>query len=34
VTLEQARVLCEAARGRFGLAMGRMHEQPVGPHPR
>lgn len=32
-TLAQARRLCEAARDRFGLAMGRMHERPVGPHP-
>lgn len=30
---EQARLLCEAARDRFGIAMGRMHEKPVGPHP-
>lgn len=34
LTLEQARALCEAARDRFGLAMGRMHEKNVGPHPR
>lgn len=33
-TLEQARGLCEAARDRFGLAMGRLHERLVGPHPR
>jgi DOPA 4,5-dioxygenase len=32
-TVEQARALCEAARDRFGVAMGRMHERPVGPHP-
>ena len=32
-TLEQARVLCEAARDKFGVTMGRMHKQPVGPHP-
>lgn len=32
-TVEQARLLCEAAREKFGLAMGRMHEKPVGPHP-
>lgn len=31
---ERARTLCEAARSRFELAMGRMHRQPVGPHPR
>lgn len=34
VSFEAARALCEAARDRFGLAMGRMHRQPVGPHPR
>jgi len=33
-TVERARALCEAARDRFGLEMGRMHERPVGPHPR
>ena len=33
-TVERARSLCERARDRFGLAMGRMHEKPVGPHPR
>ena len=32
-TIEQARALCEAARDKFGLPMGRMHERPVGPHP-
>lgn len=32
-TIAQARALCEAARDRFGLEMGRMHERPVGPHP-
>ena len=32
-TLEQARRLCEAARQRFSLSMGRMHQRPVGPHP-
>jgi aromatic ring-cleaving dioxygenase len=32
-TMAQARALCEAARDRFALAMGRMHERPVGPHP-
>lgn len=31
-TIEQARALCEAAAGKFGLAMGRVHERPVGPH--
>ncbi len=25
--------MCEAAHDRFGIAMGRMHEKPVGPHP-
>lgn len=30
---DQARLLCEAARDRFGIAMGRMHAKPVGPHP-
>ncbi len=29
----RARALCEAAHDRFGIAMGRMHEKPVGPHP-
>ncbi|HBS49738.1 MAG TPA: 4,5-dioxygenase [Rhodobacteraceae bacterium] len=29
----QARALCEAARDRFGVEMGRVHEKPVGPHP-
>ncbi len=33
-TLEQARALCEAVRDRFAIPMGRMHERPVGPHPR
>ncbi len=28
-----ARALCEAAVERFGIAMGRMHDGPVGPHP-
>lgn len=32
-TVETARALCEAARDRFGVQMGRMHEKPVGPHP-
>jgi DOPA 4,5-dioxygenase len=32
-TLEQARRLCEAARERFNLSMGRLHTRPVGPHP-
>jgi aromatic ring-cleaving dioxygenase len=29
-----ARTLCEAARDRFGVVMGRVHEKCVGPHPR
>ena len=33
-SLEQARALCEAARDRFAVEMGRMHQKPVGPHPR
>ncbi len=28
-----ARALCEAAASRFGVAMGHMHDNPVGPHP-
>ncbi|SNS52588.1 DOPA 4,5-dioxygenase [Noviherbaspirillum humi] len=32
-SLQQARALCEEAARRFGIAMGRMHERPVGPHP-
>ena len=32
-TLEQARRLCESAKARFALEMGRMHQKPVGPHP-
>ena len=32
-TIDQARALCEAARDKFSLPMGRMHERPVGPHP-
>ena len=33
-TVEQARKLCESAAKRFGVAMGRVHRKPVGPHPR
>lgn len=33
-TGHQARTLCEAARDRFGVIMGRVHEKCVGPHPR
>lgn len=29
----QAAALCEAAGARFGLPVGRLHPQPVGPHP-
>ncbi|MDP1740413.1 DOPA 4,5-dioxygenase family protein [Polaromonas sp.] len=32
-SLEKARSLCEAAARRFPLQMGRIHQQPVGPHP-
>ena len=32
-TKSAARVLCEAAAERFGVAMGQMHDNPVGPHP-
>ncbi|WP_394789507.1 DOPA 4,5-dioxygenase family protein [Rhodoferax sp.] len=32
-TVEQARALCLEAAGLFKLAMGRVHQQPVGPHP-
>ena len=31
---EKARRLCEAARAAFGVTVGRMHDGPVGPHPR
>ncbi len=30
--IEQARALCAAAAERFGVAMGRVHEKPIGPH--
>jgi DOPA 4,5-dioxygenase len=33
-TTDQARQLCEAAGKRFRLTVGRMHDNPVGPHPR
>ena len=29
----QARKLCEEAKTKFGVEMGRVHERPVGPHP-
>jgi aromatic ring-cleaving dioxygenase len=32
-TKGEARALCEGAAERFGVAMGRMHDGPVGPHP-
>jgi aromatic ring-cleaving dioxygenase len=32
-TVERARRLCESARDLLGVAMGRVHERPVGPHP-
>lgn len=31
-TVEQARTLCRAAADQFEVAMGRVHEKPVGPH--
>jgi aromatic ring-cleaving dioxygenase len=31
---ERAQRLCEAAHTAFGVAVGRMHDKPVGPHPR
>jgi aromatic ring-cleaving dioxygenase len=31
---ERAQRLCEAAHAAFGVAVGRMHDGPVGPHPR
>ncbi|MEM7240143.1 MAG: DOPA 4,5-dioxygenase family protein [Pseudomonadota bacterium] len=30
----KARALCETARDRFGVEMGRVHTAPIGPHPR
>jgi aromatic ring-cleaving dioxygenase len=30
---EQARALCERAAALFGVAMGRVHQKLVGPHP-
>jgi DOPA 4,5-dioxygenase len=32
--IEAARALAEEARARFGVAVGRFHQGPVGPHPR
>lgn len=31
---ERARRVCEEAGRTFGIAVGRMHDKPVGPHPR
>lgn len=31
---DAARALCQAMRDHLGIAMGRVHSQPVGPHPR
>ena len=33
-TVAQARALCEEAGRRFDVTVGRVHEKPVGPHPR
>jgi aromatic ring-cleaving dioxygenase len=33
-TIEQARVLCEEAGTRFSVIVGRMHQRPIGPHPK
>jgi aromatic ring-cleaving dioxygenase len=33
-TREQAAKLCAAAGETFGVNIGRMHDRPVGPHPR
>lgn len=33
-SLERATALCLAAAERFGVAMGRIHQRLVGPHPR
>lgn len=32
--VEAARNLADEAQERFGVAVGRFHERPVGPHPR
>jgi aromatic ring-cleaving dioxygenase len=32
-TLDQATTLCERARDKFDLRMGRIHKKPIGPHP-
>ena len=31
--MEQAKILCEKAKARFSIEMGRMHAKPIGPHP-
>ena len=31
--IDRATAVCEAASDRFDIPMGRMHSQPVGPHP-
>jgi DOPA 4,5-dioxygenase len=33
-TRDRARALCEAAGKKFDVKVGRMHDGPVGPHPR
>ena len=33
-TIDQAKELCELISSKFDLDMGRVHEKPVGPHPR
>lgn len=33
-TRDAAQALCERVRDLFGVAMGRVHDGPVGPHPR
>lgn len=33
-TRAQAQKLCETAGKTFGIKVGRMHDDPVGPHPR
>ena len=33
-TRPQAEALCQAAGSAFGVKVGRMHDKPVGPHPR
>jgi aromatic ring-cleaving dioxygenase len=33
-TVDQAREICQQAAKQFGVAMGRVHQKLVGPHPR